>query len=75
MIDRAFNYRGGTHGSLEWTLNDGVIKYVVKWEIKNTLDTWVKEKLKDTLNLTEWINTKDDGKVVHKLQERKPKAM
>ena len=29
----------------------------------------------DTLNLTEWINTKDDGKVVHKLQERKPKAM
>ena len=27
----------------------------------------------DTINLTEWINTKDDGKVVHKLQERKPK--
>lgn len=29
----------------------------------------------DTINLTEWINTKDDGKVIHKLQERKPKAM
>ena len=29
----------------------------------------------ETINLTEWINTKDDGKVIHKLQERKPKAM
>ena len=29
----------------------------------------------DTINLTEWINTKDDGRVIHKLQERKPKAM
>ena len=27
----------------------------------------------DTINLTEWINTKPDGKIVHKLQERKPK--
>jgi hypothetical protein len=53
MIDRAFNCRGGTNGSLKWTLDDGGIKYVVKWEIKNRLDSWVKEKLKDTLNLTE----------------------
>ena len=53
MIDRAFNCRGGTNGSLEWTLDDVGIKYVVKWEIKNRLDNWVKEKLKDTLNLTE----------------------
>ena len=53
MIDRAFNCRGGTNGSLKWTLDDGGIKYVVKWEIKNRLDNWVKEKLKDTLNLTE----------------------
>ena len=29
----------------------------------------------ETINLTEWINTKDDGRVIHKLQERKPKAM
>ena len=27
----------------------------------------------ETINLTEWINTKDDGRVIHKLQERKPK--
>ena len=53
IVQRAFTYRGGTHGSLKWTLDDGVIRYFVKWEIKNRLDTWVKEKLKDTLNLTE----------------------
>ena len=53
IIQRAFNCRGGTHGSLGWTLDDEGIKYVLKWEIKNRLDTWVKEKLKDTLNLTE----------------------
>jgi len=53
IVQRAFTYRGGTHGSLEWTLDDEGIKYIVKWEIKNRLDSWVKEKLKDTLNLTE----------------------
>ena len=53
-VERAFTYRGGTHGSLrKKRCDDGGIKYVVKWEIKNRLDNWVKEKLKDTLNLTE----------------------
>jgi len=52
-VQRAFTCRGGTNGSLEWTLDDEGIKYIVKWEIKNRLDSWVKEKLKDTLNLTE----------------------
>lgn len=52
-VQRAFTCRGGTNGSLEWTLDDEGIKYIVKWEIKNRLDNWVKEKLKDTLNLTE----------------------
>ena len=27
----------------------------------------------EVVQLTEWINTKPDGKEVHKLQERKPK--
>ena len=27
----------------------------------------------ETINLTEYINTKEDGKVVHHLVERKPK--
>lgn len=53
IVQRAFNFRGGTNGSLEWTLDDEGIKYIVKWEITNRLDNWVKEKLKDTLNLTE----------------------
>ena len=30
-------------------------------------------KAGDTINLTEWINTKEDGRIVHKLVERKPK--
>jgi hypothetical protein len=52
-VQRAFGYRGGTNGSLEEYYDDEGIKYIVKWEIKNRLDNWVKEKLKDTLNLTE----------------------
>jgi hypothetical protein len=30
-------------------------------------------KAGDTVNLTEYVNTKDDGKVIHHLVERKPK--
>ena len=30
-------------------------------------------KAGETINLTEWINTKDDGRIIHKLVERKPK--
>lgn len=52
-VQRAFTFRGGNHGSLEEYYDDEGIKYIVKWEIKNRLDNWVKEKLKDTLNLTE----------------------
>ena len=33
IIQRAFNCRGGTHGSLGWTLDDEGIKYVLKWYI------------------------------------------
>ena len=73
MIERAFNCRGGTHGSLEWILDDEGIKYVVKWEIKNRLDTWVKEKLKDTLNLTEdkYLNFRGIATISFGRNERK----
>tara|TARA_R100000656_G_scaffold32339_2_gene28064 strand:+ start:168 stop:329 length:162 start_codon:yes stop_codon:yes gene_type:complete len=30
-------------------------------------------KAGETINLTEWINTKEDGRIIHKLVERKPK--
>ena len=54
IVERAFTYRGGTHGSLrKKRCDDGEIRYFVEWQITNRLDTWVKEKLKDTLNLTE----------------------
>ena len=32
-------------------------------------------KAGDTVNLTEYVNTKDDGKVIHHLVERKPKQV